>query len=122
MEVFIQKNTVWLVPLLGIGFTIILKAITKPTQVALELTDLFDFGFDLTVASLVLYLTSIKNNTGVWLFCVSIMAALIVAIIVGRHGWNPQTNSLSTLGILLPDILGIAILVIVTLYVGGKIT
>ena len=54
MGIFIQNNIVWLVPIVSIILTIVVKISAKPEFLTLGFIDYLDFGFDLSIRSLVI--------------------------------------------------------------------
>ncbi len=126
MYEFIQNNIIWLSPVISIILTIVIKISSKPSFLTLELSDYLDFGFDLSISAIILLLTGINaqdngNNTRSWLLFLSLILIFIISNIINRIGWNKETNRLNLIGIILPDIFGIILLVISTLYLGGVI-
>ena len=121
MGIFIQNNIVWLVPIVSIILTIVVKISAKPEFLTLGFSDYLDFGFDLSITSMVMLLTGIKDDAGLWLLLISILLVMITSIIVNRLGWNKETKQQKFLGVFIPDVVGILLLVISTLYIGGVI-
>lgn len=121
MGTFIQNNIVWLVPIISIILTIVVKISAKPEFLTLGFIDYLDFGFDLSITSMIMLLTSIKDDAGIWLLLISFLLVMITSILVNRLGWNRETKQQKFLGVILPDIVGIVLLVISTLYMGGVI-
>lgn len=121
MGIFIQNNIVWLVPIVSIILTIVVKISAKPEFLTLGYIDYLDFGFDLSITSMVMLLTGIKDDAGLWLLLISILLVMITSIIVNRLGWNKETKQQKFLGVFIPDVVGILLLVISTLYIGGVI-
>ena len=118
---FIQTHITWLVPIASILFTVLIKMSAKPDFVTLGITDYFDFGFDLSISSMVVLLTGIKSDAGIWLLFLSFLLIVGTSIIVNRIGWNKRTQEPNWLGVLLPDFIGIILLVGITQYLGGAI-
>lgn len=123
MSVFIQNNIVWLVPVASILLTVVIKIAAKPEFMTLGFTDYLDFGFDLSITSMIVLLTGIKgeNDAGIWLLFLSFLLIVITSIIVTRVGWEKDTKEQKLIGVLLPDIIGIILLIVATLYMGGII-
>ncbi len=121
MGTFIQNNIIWLVPVVSIVLTIVIKISAKPEFVTLGFIDYLDFGFDLSITSMVMLLTSIKDDAGIWLLLISFLLVMITSIIVNRLGWNKETKQQRVVGVLIPDLVGILSLVAATLYIGGVI-
>lgn len=121
MGTFIQNNIVWLVPIISIILTIVVKISAKPEFLTLGFIDYLDFGFDLSITSMIMLLTGIKDDAGIWLLLISFLLVMITSILVNRLGWNRETKQQTFLGVFLPDIVGIVLLVISTLYMGGVI-
>ena len=93
----------------------------KPEFLTLGFIDYLDFGFDLSITSMIMLLTGIKDDAGIWLLLISFLLVMITSILVNRLGWNRETKQQKFLGVILPDIVGIVLLVISTLYMGGVI-
>lgn len=121
MGIFIHNNTVWLVPIISIILTIVIKISAKPEFLTLGFIDYLDFGFDLSITSMIMLLTGIKNDAGLWLLLLSFLLVMITSILVNRLGWNKDTKQPKIQGVLIPDVVGIILLVISTLYMGGVI-
>lgn len=121
MSTFIQNNIIWLVPIASILLTIVIKISAKPESVTLGVTDYLDFGFDLSITSMVVLLTGIKDDAGIWLLFLSFLLVVITSIIVNRIGWKKDTKEQNLVGVLFPDVVGIILLVVATLYMGGVI-
>lgn len=121
MNAFIQNNIIWIVPIAGILLTVIIKISAKPESITLGFTDYLDFGFDLSITSIVILLAGIKDEAGLWLLFLAFLLVMIAAIIVNRVGWKTETNEHRLIGVLLPDFIGVILLVIATLYLGGLI-
>lgn len=122
MSAFIQNHSVWLVPLVSILLTIVVKIAAKPEFLSLSYIDYFDFGFDLSITSMIILLTNFKDEVSLWLLLISALLVMIVSIIVSRIGWNKELKQQRLLGVIIPDVAGLALLVVSTLYVGGVIT
>lgn len=121
MTLFIHNNIIWLTPVVTITLTGLIKIAAKPEFVTLGYIDYMDFGFDLCIASMIMLLTGNKDELWVWLLLLSFIVVMITAIIVNRVGWSRETKLIRLIGVILPDIIGILLLVIVTLYIGGRI-
>ena len=67
MGEFIQNNTIWITPVISIILTIVIKISAKPEFLTLGYIDYLDFGFDLSISSIIVLLAGINNNTGIWL-------------------------------------------------------
>lgn len=93
MSTFIQNNIIWLVPIASILLTIVIKISAKPESVTLGITDYLDFGFDLSITSMVVLLTGIKDDAGIWLLFLSLLLVVITSIIVNRIGWKKIPKS-----------------------------
>lgn len=122
MGAFIQDNILWLVPTTSIILTIVIKISAKPDFVTLGFVDYLDFGFDLSIISMIMLLTGKTDNTGIWLLVVSFLLVIITSVLVNRLGWNKETKQQKIIGVLIPDIIGTGLLIMSTLYVGGVIT
>lgn len=121
MGAFIQNNIVWLVPIISIILTIVIKISAKPEFVTLGVTDYLDFGFDLSIISMIMLITRIPDDMGIWLLLLSFLLVMVTSILVSRVGWNKETKQQKILGVLVPDITGILLLVLSTLYIGGSL-
>lgn len=119
MGEFIQNNTVWLVPCASIILTIIIQTASKPESFSIIFIDFLDFGFDLSIAAMILMLAGIKDNLGTWLVFAFFALIIITSTIVTRFGWDKEKLKKNLIGILVPDACGILILIMATLYVGG---
>lgn len=121
MGEFIQNHILWITPIVSIILTIIIKISAKPEFMTLSFIDYLDFGFDLSISSVIALLTAIKDDTGVWLLLFSFILIMITSILVNRLGWQKDPKQLKLVGAILPDIVGVFLLVIVSLYIGGII-
>lgn len=121
MSTFIQNNIFWITPVVSIVFTIIMKISAKPEFLTLGFIDYLDFGFDLSISSVIALLAGIKDSTGIWLLLFSFILIMITSILVSRLGWNKETKKMRLIGVIVPDVVGIFMLVIVSLYMGGVI-
>ena len=99
----------------------VIKISAKPDFLTLDYIDYLDFGFDLSITSMVVLLTGINDEVGCWLLCLSFLLVMVTSIIVNRVGWNRETKQLKLIGVLFPDIIGIILLIVATLYMGGVI-
>lgn len=121
MGEFIQNNTLWLTPIVSIILTIVIKISVKPEFLTLGFIDYLDFGFDLAISSIIVLLVGTKDNTGIWLLLIAFILIMITSILVNRLGWDKSTNKQKLIGVIIPDIVGLFLLVIASLYVGGVI-
>lgn len=121
MGEFIQNNTLWITPIVSIILTVIIKISAKPEFLTLGFTDYLDFGFDLSISSIIVLLNGIKNNTGIWILLIAFILIMITSILVNRLGWDRSTNTQKLVGVIIPDVIGIFLLVIASLYIGGVI-
>lgn len=121
MSTFIQNNIIWLVPIASILLTVIIKISAKPDFVTLGFVDYLDFGFDLSITSMVVLLTGIKDDAGIWILFLSFLLVVVTSTIVNRVGWKKDTKEQKLAGVLFPDVIGIILLVVATLYMGGVI-
>ena len=103
MGAFIQNNILWITPIVSIILTIIIKISAKPEFMTLGYIDYLDFGFDLSISSVIALLTGIKDDTGIWLLLISFMLIMITSILVNRLGWTRDTKQLNLAGALIPD-------------------
>lgn len=121
MGEFIQNNTLWLTPIVSIILTILIKISAKPEFLTLGFLDYLDFGFDLAISSIIVLFAGIKDNTGLWLLLFAFILIMITTILVNRLGWDKSTKQQKFIGAVIPDVVGIFLLVIASLYVGGII-
>lgn len=121
MGEFIQNNILWLTPVVSIIFTVIIKISAKPEFMTLSFVDYLDFGFDLSISAVIALLTGIKNDAGIWLLLGIFILLMVTSTIVNRIGWSKETRQLKVIGAIIPDIVGVFILVVATLYLGGVI-
>ena len=121
MGTFIQNNIIWLVPIISIILTIVIKISAKPEFLTLGYIDYLDFGFDLSITSMIVLLTGIKDDVGIWLLLLFFLLVMITSIIVNRIGWNKETKQPKMISVLFPDAIGILLLVASSLYMGGVI-
>lgn len=119
MGEFMQNNTLWITPIISIILTIIIKIAAKPEFLTLGYIDYLDFGFDLSISSIIVIVTGIRDNTGIWLLLFAFMLIMITAILVNRLGWDKSTKQEKPVGVIIPDIVGVFLLVIASLYMGG---
>lgn len=95
MENFLQQNGIWVVPIVTIVLTIVIKISAKNESVSLELADWLDFGFDLSISAMVVLLTSAHISViALWLMLLFFLLIMIITIIVNRVGWNKSEKSL----------------------------
>ena len=125
---FIRSNSIWIAAVTAIVLTMLIKISSKPDYISLNKRDFFDFGFDLSISSIILVLTNIGNKTvqtsilsGIWILMISFVLIMAVSVLVNRKGWIKDKQEPNLLGVILPDILGIGLLIVATLYVGGII-
>ncbi len=118
---FIQENKLWITPVISIILTIIIKISAKPEFLTLGFIDYLDFGFDLSISSIIVLLAGIKDDTGVWLLLFAFILMMITSILVNRLGWVKSTKQPKFIGVIIPDIVGMFLLAIASLYVGGFI-
>ena len=121
MGTFIHNNLIWLVPIISIVLTVVIKISAKPEFMTLGYIDYLDFGFDLSITSMVVLLTGIKDEVGIWLLLLSFLLIMVTSIIVNRAGWNKETKQQKLVCVLFPDFIGVLLLVVATLYMGGVI-
>lgn len=124
MGEFIQNHTVFSVFLtasVSIILTIVIKISAKPEFLTLGFIDYLDFGFDLSISAIIVLIAGAKDYTGIWLLLFAFILILITSILVNRLGWDKNTKQQKIIGVIIPDIVGIFLLVIASLYVGGII-
>ena len=119
MGEFMQNNTIWITPIISIVLTIIIKISAKPEFLTLGFIDYLDFGFDLSISSIIVLLAGIKDDTGIWLLLFSFILIMITSILVNRLGWDKSTKQEKPIGVIIPDIVGVFLLIMASLYVGG---
>lgn len=121
---FINENIIWLVPVISIILTMLIKVLSIRTDISLTLPDIFGFGLDLCVTTLILILSNSKNNLDMVVFVVFFIIILFTTVFVNRKGWKQKGETggyVPTIffGVILPDVIGIVLLVIATLYLRG---
>lgn len=121
MGEFIQNNTLRLSPIVSIILTIVIKISAKPEFLTLGFIDYLDFGFDLAISSIIVLLAGTKDDTGLWLLLFAFILIMITSILVNRLGWDKSTKQQKLIGVIIPDVVGIFLLIIASLYVGGVI-
>ncbi len=121
MGEFIQNNTIWITPVISIILTIVIKISAKPEFLTLGYIDYLDFGFDLSISSIIVLLAGINNNTGIWLLLFAFILIMITSILVNRLGWDKSTKQEKLIGVIIPDIVGLFLLIVASLYIGGVI-
>lgn len=121
MGQFIQQNVIWIAPTLSVVLTIIIKIVAKHSEISLSLVDFLDFGFALAVTSIIMILTNFSNDTGPWLIAIFFILVFSIAIIVNRLCWDKENKRVRIIGVIIPDIMGIAMLVISVMYIEGGI-
>ncbi len=121
MGEFIQNNTLWMSPIVSIILTIVIKISAKPEFLTLGFIDYLDFGFDLAISSIIVLLAGAKDDTGIWLLLLAFILIMITSILVNRLGWDKSTKQQKFIGVMIPDVIGIFLLIIASLYVGGVI-
>ncbi|MCL2563636.1 MAG: hypothetical protein FWE08_06335 [Oscillospiraceae bacterium] len=122
MGQFIIENLIWVVPVLSIFLSILIKTTAKNSLIPLTIIDFLDFGFGLAITSITIILTNLHNDAGIWLLVFYFMGIFATANIVHRRYWNKDKQSLKLIGVIVPDILGVILLVVAIIYVGGGIT
>ena len=121
MGEFIQNNTLWMSPIVSIILTIVIKISAKPEFLTLGFIDYLDFGFDLAISSIIVLLAGAKDDTGIWLLLLAFILIMITSILFNRLGWDKSTKQQKFIGVMIPDVIGIFLLIIASLYVGGVI-
>lgn len=121
MRTFIQNNITWLIPVITILLTIMIKISAKPDKSGLKKEDWIDFGFDMTITSMAIIMANAKDEIGMYLFVAELMLVMGATILVRKIGWDNNNNCPNWLGIIVPDIIGILSLVLSTLFVRGII-
>ena len=121
MGAFIQANLTWLIPLVTIILTVLIKISAKSDKSRLSKEDWSDFGFDMTITSMIMVLSNTKDIVGIVLFVVILAIVIAVTNIVRRVGVG-NDNKPNWIGIIVPDLVGVASLVIATLFIGGYIS
>ena len=116
---WIQQNLIWVVPVLSILLTSVIKISGKPDTVTLGYIDFLDFGYDLSIAAITLLLTDTKDVLGVFIIVVSFLIVMLTTIVTRRIGWKTDLNQPTLWSVLLSDVVGISLLVVATLYVRG---
>ena len=122
MEHFLEQNQIWLVPIITILLTVIIKMSARNQSVDFRGIDFLDFGFDLSISAIVVLLTNVHDsNLTAWFMLLFFVVIMIITIIVNRIGWNTREKRINLAGAIIPDIIGIFLLVVAILYVGGTI-
>lgn len=122
MEHFLEQNQIWLVPIITILLTVIIKMSARNQSVDFRGIDFLDFGFDLSISAIVVLLTNVRDsNLTAWFMLLFFVVIMIITIIVNRIGWNTREKRINLVGAIIPDIIGIFLLVVAILYVGGTI-
>ena len=122
MEHFLEQNQIWLVPIITILLTVIIKMSARNQSVDFRGIDFLDFGFDLSISAIVVLLTNVRDsNLTAWFMLLFFVVIMIITIIVNRIGWNTREKRINLAGDIIPDIIGIFLLVVAILYVGGTI-
>ena len=122
MEHFLEQNQIWLVPIITILLTVIIKMSARNQSVDFRGIDFLDFGFDLSILAIVVLLTNVRDsNLTAWFMLLFFVVIMIITIIVNRIGWNTREKRINLAGAIIPDIIGIFLLVVAILYVGGTI-
>ena len=122
MEHFLEQNQIWLVPIITILLTVIIKMSARNQSVDFRGIDFLDFGFDLSISAIVVLLTNVRDtNVTAWFMLLFFVVIMIITIIVNRIGWNTREKRINLAGAIIPDIIGIFLLVVAILYVGGTI-
>ena len=122
MEHFLEQNQIWLVPMITILLTVIIKMSARNQSVDFRGIDFLDFGFDLSISAIVVLLTNVRDsNLTAWFMLLFFVVIMIITIIVNRIGWNTREKRINLAGAIIPDIIGIFLLVVAILYVGGTI-
>ena len=122
MEHFLEQNQIWLVPIITILLMVIIKMSARNQSVDFRGIDFLDFGFDLSISAIVVLLTNVRDsNLTAWFMLLFFVVIMIITIIVNRIGWNTREKRINLAGAIIPDIIGIFLLVVAILYVGGTI-
>lgn len=122
MEHFLEQNQIWFVPIITILLTVIIKMSARNQSVDFRGIDFLDFGFDLSISAIVVLLTNVRDsNLTAWFMLLFFVVIMIITIIVNRIGWNTREKRINLAGAIIPDIIGIFLLVVAILYVGGTI-
>lgn len=122
MEHFLEQNQIWIVPIITILLTVIIKMSARNQSVDFRGIDFLDFGFDLSISAIVVLLTNVRDsNLTAWFMLLFFVVIMIITIIVNRIGWNTREKRINLAGAIIPDIIGIFLLVVAILYVGGTI-
>ena len=122
MEHFLEQNQIWLVPIITILLTVIIKMSARNQSVDFRGIDFLDFGFDLSISAIVVLLTNVRDsNLTAWFMLLFFVVIMIITIIVNRIGWNTREKRINLAGAIIPDIIGIFLFVVAILYVGGTI-
>jgi len=112
---------IWVVPVISIILSILIKITAKNSEITLDFIDFLDFGFALAVTSMTMILTNLRSDTGSWLLFIFFILVISTAAIVNRLCWDKTKKRVKILGVVIPDIVGITMLVVSIIYIGGGI-
>lgn len=118
---FYIAHLLWLIPLVSIGLTILVKVTAKTDRIPLHISDFFDWGLDLWVTSTMLLMANLKDKEGCVPLLMFIALLLIVTDITRRLGWDEQQKSYKGwakfVHLVLQDLLGGICLFVATIYI-----
>ena len=105
MEHFLEQNQIWLVPIITILLTVIIKMSARNQSVDFRGIDFLDFGFDLSISAIVVLLTNVRDsNLTAWFMLLFFVVIMIITIIVNRIGWNTREKRINLAGAIIPDL------------------
>lgn len=87
----IDKNILWIVPIVTIILSFIVIVISTPDDEHLNLKDLLSIGINLCISAITILLTNYKSATTAWLILFFFIATLIVAILTRKFMWGKTT-------------------------------
>lgn len=87
----IDKNILWIVPIVTIILSFIVIIISTPDDEHLNLKDLLSIGINLCISAITILLTNYKSATTAWLILFFFIATLIVSILTRKFMWGKTT-------------------------------
>ncbi|MCL2357549.1 MAG: hypothetical protein FWC70_10455 [Defluviitaleaceae bacterium] len=121
MEQFTNNHSIWLIPTKSIVLSILFKVEAKNSRMKLNYIDLLDFGFGLSVTSIIMILTNLHDEIGTLLLFGFMIAISSTKALVNRVGWDIEKERLNLFGVLFPDAIGISLLVVSAIYINGGV-
>lgn len=121
MSQFIHNNLIWITPLVSIVLNSVVKIASKPIYIRLSYIDFLDFGFGLSISGILCLITDVKDDVGIWLLLSAFILLFVTTVVVHRIGWDSETRKQKILGVVIPDVIGIMLMILAVLYIGGDI-